>query len=605
MKSKYRVSTIVLACFGSLIVVSTGIIIAVNFATTVTISSQMLAQIVIRSVDGSELALRAHLDAAENQADFIVENLLSDSVSFDRPDQLADFASGTLAAAPQITGLVIVNDSGPVLGTRRDALGSVDQQWLPIQPGSTFEKFNQDMRTRKAPYWAPPLYVEELQTTVMNYRVPIRRDDEYTGFVGVAISTRELSDLLAKLSDPPNSLVFLLYGKDRVLAHSYLVLENGLASVEHPLSSVDLFGDPVIRRLDSVSETPEILKLDGINLGEVWAEDNRYGVVTKQITDYGDTPIIIGAYFDGSTVEALLTSIIRTIAIGALVLLIGLGVVLWLSRVITRPIRRTAEVASAIAALDFDGIDPLPHNRIREIDDLATAFNAMLVGLKSFGRYVPRNLVRQLIRENREGAGIEERDLTVMFTDIAGFTSACEGMSPADVADFINHHLTLVSNCIENEGGTIDKYIGDAVMAFWGAPDSIDNPTLRAVRAAAALQTALAEDNQKRARESLPKVRVRIGIHTGRLIVGDIGSPNRINYTVIGDVVNTTQRLEALGKEVDADAESIVLVSRAVRDSIGEQLNFDEIGQMNVKGRHGKIEVYRLAEMAADADKNG
>jgi adenylate cyclase len=367
-------------------------------------------------------------------------------------------------------------------------------------------------------------------------------------------------------------------------------------SVEKPLLSISEVNDPVIERLKSVSSSPEIVSQDGINLGEIDFEDKRYGVVTKPITTYGDTPIIIGAYFDGSGIASLMISILRTILIGAIILLIGLGVVLWLSRVITRPIRQTAEVASAIAALDFDGIDPLPRNRIREIDDLATAFNGMLVGLKSFGRYVPRNLVRQLIREHREGAGIEERDLTVMFTDIAGFTSACEGMTPPDVAEFINHHLTLVSNCIEQEGGTIDKYIGDAVMAFWGAPDSIDHQTQRAVRAAAALQIALAADNQERARKNLPPVRIRIGIHTGPLIVGDIGSPNRINYTVIGDVVNTTQRLEALGKEVDADAESIVLVSRSVKDSVGQEMKFDEIGPMKVKGRQGEIEVYRLAE---------
>ncbi|MGI9390964.1 MAG: adenylate/guanylate cyclase domain-containing protein [Boseongicola sp.] len=597
MKSKFRVFTVAIACFGTLIVVSLGLIIAINFATSVNIFSQMLGQSVVRSVEGLELALESHLDAAEDQADFIVENMLSDRVAFDRPDQLADFTSGTLAAAPQITGVLVSKAQGQVLTSRRDSFGIVAREWLEIQSGSPFEKFNEEMRARKVPYWTPPIYVDDLQATLMSYRAPIWSNEEYLGFVGVAISTRALSDFVVELSDPPESQVFLLFGQDRVLAHSFLVLPNSLLSVEKPLLSIDEIHDPIISQMEFVPSETDFLDLEGANLGEVDFEHKRFGVVTKPVTAYGDTPIFIGAYFDGSGIASLVFSILRTILIGAVILLIGLGVVLWLSRVITRPIRQTAEVASAIASLDFDGIDPLPQNRIREIDDLATAFNGMLVGLKSFGRYVPRNLVRQLIREHREGAGIEERELTVMFTDIAGFTSACEGMSPADVADFINHHLTLVSNCIEQEGGTIDKFIGDAVMAFWGAPDSIDNPTLRAVRAAAALQIALAADNQERVRANLPIVRIRIGIHTGSLIVGDIGSPDRINYTVIGDVVNTTQRLEALGKDVDPDAESIVLVSRSVRDSVGGETKFDEIGQMKVKGRQGEIDVFRLAEV--------
>ncbi|MFV2054264.1 adenylate/guanylate cyclase domain-containing protein [Aliiroseovarius sp. YM-037] len=598
MKSKFRVFTVMMACFGSLIVVSLGLIIAINFATSVNIFSRMLGQTVVRSVEGLELALQNHLDAAVNQADFIVENLGSGNISFDRPEVLANFASGSLAAAPQITGLLVANDQGRVIRTRRTNLGSAEWELIDAEPGSRFGDFNDDMRGRKTAFWAAPVYQESLQAAIFSYRVPIWRDDTYAGYVAVAISTRALSDFVAELSDPPASQVFLLYGEDRVLAHSHLVLQNSMESVEQPLLSVDDIHDPIIQQLDFLPSDTDFLDLEGADLTEVDFEDQNYGVVTKPVTTYGETPIIIGAYFDGSGIESLLISILRAILIGLVILLVGLGVVLWLSRVITRPVRQTAEVASAIAALDFEGVDPLPQNRIREIDDLATAFNGMLAGLKSFGRYVPRNLVRQLIRENSDGAGIEERELTVMFTDIAGFTTACEGMSPPDVAEFINHHLTLVSNCIEKEGGTIDKYIGDAVMAFWGAPDSIDNQTLRAVRAAAALQIALAEDNRKRARANLPVVRIRIGIHTGPLIVGDIGSPDRINYTVIGDVVNTTQRLEALGKDVDPDAESIVLVSRPVKDRVGDEMKLDEIGQMKVKGRQGGVEVYRLSENA-------
>src|SRR5690606_34986848 len=104
----------------------------------------------------------------------------------------------------------------------------------------------------------------------------------------------------------------------------------------------------------------------------------------------------------------------------------------------------------------------------------------------------------RLIRENRVGAGSEERELTVMFTDIAGFSKICESMTAKQVAEFVNAHLALVSGCIEKEGGTIDKYIGDAVMAFWGAPDILENTAEPACRAALAIREAIRKDNERR-----------------------------------------------------------------------------------------------------------
>lgn len=222
----------------------------------------------------------------------------------------------------------------------------------------------------------------------------------------------------------------------------------------------------------------------------------------------------------------------------------------------------------------------------------------MLDGLRAFGRYVPRTLVTRLVKDGRVGAGTEERDLAIMFTDIVGFTEACEYMSAGEVAEFINHHLTLVSACVEQEGGTIDKYIGDAVMAFWGAPGRIENPAELACRAAIAIQSAIATDNEDRAAKGLDPVRIRVGIHMGRVVVGDIGAPNRINYSIVGDAVNTAQRLESLGKMVDPDAESIVLVSREIVEVLPTGFQLMDRGTHTVKGKHESLRVYQLSHEA-------
>src|SRR6185312_11422681 len=231
---------------------------------------------------------------------------------------------------------------------------------------------------------------------------------------------------------------------------------------------------------------------------------------------------------------------------------------------ISRPIRRAAKGATTIGNLDFDEVVPLGGSFFREINSLARSFNAMLEGLRAFGRYVPRSLVMKLVKEGQVGAGTEERVLAIMFTDIVSFTSACETMSATEVAGFINQHLSLVAACIEQAGGTIDKFIGDAVMAFWGAPGRIENPAASACRAAVAIQRELTADNERRIAEGLKPVRIRMGVHLGPVVIGDIGTASRINYTIVGDAVNATQRLESLGKTIDPDAEAIALVSEGI-----------------------------------------
>lgn len=598
MKAKFGVFPVVLSCFGTLLFVSMFSIIAINTANTGKVFSELLGQIVVSDAEGLELALRDHLDAAEYQADFILNNLDIDDLSLENPEQLIAFVSGTLAAAPQVTGLVIANGQGKAIGIARDPSGKVQSRRLTVAGGMDLVQLIDEVRLRQDAYWGAPTYSQGLGVTVMNHRVPIWKNGEFLGLIGVAISTQELSRLAADLSEPQSS-VFILYGRDRVLAHMSMIETAADRPANKLLPALFEIGDPVIKHLRSADNIAEFENDEGIKVGLADIDGTNYAFITKPVFGYGDKPLIVGAYNTSTDIDDLLTSIIRTSAVGGGVLIAALIIAFILSRMLTRPIRQTSDVAAAIATFDFDNVSPLPRSRIVEIDDLATSFNAMLIGLKSFGRYVPRLLVKRLIREHQDGAGTEQRELTVMFTDIVGFTSICEGMDPADVAVFINKHLTLVSNCIEREGGTIDKYIGDAVMAFWGAPEIVDNPNLRAMRAAAAIQAAINTDNAKRSRANLPSVRIRIGVHSGQLIVGDIGSPDRINYTVIGDIVNTTQRLEALGKEVDGEAEAIVLVSRDVRDSLTGTVDFDEIGKMKVKGRLGEIEVFRLSRFAA------
>jgi adenylate cyclase len=371
-------------------------------------------------------------------------------------------------------------------------------------------------------------------------------------------------------------------------------------SEDQPLPMLRAFGDRVIEDLPELPPLDEagITPPDGAAAREASIDGVRYFLFTREVSGYGALPITVGAYHLASAVDAPLRLFYWATIIALTLLGVSLIAAAVMAGAISRPIRRAAKGAAAISTLDFDKVAPLSGGYFREINELAQSFNAMLDGLRAFGRYVPRTLVTRLVKEGRVGAGTEERNLAIMFTDIAGFTAACENMSAGEVAEFINHHFALVSACVEQEGGTIDKYIGDAVMAFWGAPGRVENPADSACRAAIAIQSAIATDNEQRAVVGLDPVRIRVGIHMGRVVVGDIGAPNRINYTIVGDAVNAAQRLETLGKVIDPDAESIVLLSREIVEALPSGFQIMDRDMHMVKGKQEALRVYQLSHHA-------
>jgi adenylate cyclase len=594
--------TLVLS-IGMLVLLSVGSILAVNWITGRSIVQELAARLIARGLATQEMALRRHLDAAVDQAAFIAKAISDGRYRFSDP-ALGDFVSGTIAAAPQIGGVILADPGGKALRVVRGTSNTEFRLDRPdISGDRQLAEIADEIRARKNPYWGPPVYREVAQTTVLNYRVPIWSGELYLGFLTIAISTRALSILSRDLSDPPRSLAFMLYGQDRILAHPRMADEDHRQSEEAPLQMRRTFGDRVIADFSSLPPLDEAgIKPPAGALARQHAVDgNAYFIFAREISGYGELPITIGSYVLARAVDAPLRLFFGASILALAMLGLSLIAAALMARAITSPIRRAARSAAAIGTLDFDEVAPLARSRFREINGLAQSFNAMLDGLRAFGRYVPRTLVRRLVKEGRIGAGTEERELAIMFTDIVGFTAACENMSAGEVAEFINQHLALVSACVEQEGGTIDKFIGDAVMAFWGAPGRAENPAASACRAATAIQRAISADNKQRIADGLEPVRIRIGVHMGRVVVGDIGSPSRINYTIVGDAVNATQRLEGLGKVIDPDAESITLISREISEALPDGFHLLSRGTHVVKGKQDSLDVYQLVGSAENA----
>jgi adenylate cyclase len=205
-----------------------------------------------------------------------------------------------------------------------------------------------------------------------------------------------------------------------------------------------------------------------------------------------------------------------------------------------------------------------------------------------FGTYVPPELVDEMVKHpDRYSMTATTRELTVMFCDMRGFTQLSETMEPTQLQALLNTVFSRLTTVIRNHRGTIDKYMGDCVMAFWGAPVHTPNHATLAVQAAQGMVAAIEQVNREHAREGLPAIGVGIGINTGAMCVGDMGSTLRRSYTVVGDAVNLGARLEGLSRLYGSD----IIVSETTQVQ-ATQFRWQELDRVRVKGKASAVTIY-------------
>lgn len=214
-----------------------------------------------------------------------------------------------------------------------------------------------------------------------------------------------------------------------------------------------------------------------------------------------------------------------------------------------------------------------------------------------FEKYVDASVVEKLI-ENPElmALGGEERELTIMFSDIQGFTSMSEKLTPHELVTLLNELLDELSLIIFKNKGTIDKYIGDAIMAFWGAPVPDENHAYNACITALEMQEKLKELREKWRKLKRPEIKMRIGINTGRVIIGNMGSKVKFNYTVVGDDVNLASRLEGANKEYGTS----IMIGEATYNKVKDKFIVRELDLLVVKGKTEPVRVYELIGLVND-----
>lgn len=390
-----------------------------------------------------------------------------------------------------------------------------------------------------------------------------------------------LKTYIENLTVSKNGLIFILGSKGDVLAFPKMIPYRGSSL----LKIKDIPYPWVVKSFDEyeqIEKSKFTFKYEG----------NRYLAVYKRVyRPEAKNDLIIGVVapeddFLGDLNRLYLFSLIFSF----LIFLVGLIIISYLITKLVKPLKKIIHEIEKVQNFDLSGNTRI-QSHILEVTAISETVQAMKVGLRSFQKYVPIPLVQQLIKLGKDAhLGGVKKPLVVFFSDIVKFTTLAENEDPERLTQHLCQYFSELVRIIEEEQGTIDKYIGDSIMAFWGAPiEQVSAPKLGAIAALRCKQKLL-ELNNLWEQEKKPVFHTRFGVHMGNVIVGNIGSENRINYTAIGDVVNHASRLENANNRYGTQ----IIVSEAMYSELKDQLVFRFLDRVRLKGRQAVENIYEL-----------
>ena len=430
---------------------------------------------------------------------------------------------------------------------------------------------------------------------IISMAYPIRIDGKFGGAASANITLNEMSKFLDAHKASPNSVTLLVDDLDNII--SYPVMAKG---VRHSGSKVEL---AKVSELDvpQVVKAVQLHKTSGVDRFNfaLAPDDKEYVALFSKIAGkfFKKWEVIVVTPID-DFVGALQQTNRKLIWLMAGLVLLESAMIYIMAKKISRPIEIVSGAIERIRSLSF-GQKHFPDSRIREIDQLQKATVLLDNALRSFSVFVPVGLVRGLIESGKPLApAVESRFMTIFFSDLESFTTIAEQLSPQELSDQTSRYFENVTVAVTEEQGTIDKFIGDSVMAFWGAPAALDDHVYRACLAALKASSRMKRLNAKWTSEGRTPMPMRIGVHCADVVVGNVGSPQRLSYTVMGDGVNIASRVEGLNKQFGTS----ICISDAVFELVADRVVARPLQRLSVKGRYGEFLVYELLGIAGSDD---
>ena len=429
-----------------------------------------------------------------------------------------------------------------------------------------------------------------IKNLIMTVSMPIMNKSKIIGILGIDIDIRSLSIFLQSNKPTKNSSLFVVDENNYIIASS---------NKNSPMIKVD--GRAKIVNFKDIKNKPplwDVMKEKKISQSDSFIfndSDSKYNVATVQMSDEFQRNIkkkwfiltiiphneLMGAFLDNKSYNIIIYLFIYAIVIGQIVIL---------ARSISDPVDEITREARRIKKFDFLNKLQVDSN-ISEVQILANTIETMKLSLRSFTRYMPKRLVQKLLEKNEDiKLGGDTKNLTIFFSDVAGFTTVSEAMEPQELMIHLSDYFENLTDIIINQDGTIDKYIGDAIMAFWGAPDNFKNKSYAACKSALLCQDKLKQLNEKWILDGKPPLPTRMGIHNSDVVVGNMGSSERMNYTAIGDGVNMAARLEGINKFYETN----ILISSSVYDDVKNHFICRSLDIVAVKGKNEGIRIYEL-----------